>query len=122
MAKEQGILLEAGTNEMELLVFKLGDTPFGVNVAKVREIIQRVHTITIPYAPPSIEGSFKLREQVLSLVNLGSHFNMQGEETLGGNGMIVIVEFNDCRCGILVDSVRHNRPIANGRISGRNLI
>ena len=79
MAKEQGILLEAGTNEMELLVFRLGATPFGVNVAKVREIIQRVNTITIPYAPPSIEGSFKLREQVLSLVNLGSHFNMQGE-------------------------------------------
>lgn len=105
MAKEQGILLEAGTNEMELLVFRLGATPFGVNVAKVREIIQRVNTITIPYAPASIEGSFKLREQVLSLVNLGSHFNMQGEETLGGEGMIVIVEFNNCRCGILVDSV-----------------
>lgn len=105
MAKEQGILLEAGTNEMELLVFRLGATPFGVNVAKVREIIQRVNTITIPYAPPSIEGSFKLRDQVLSLVNLGSHFNMQGEDTLDGKGMIVIVEFNNCRCGILVDSV-----------------
>ena len=105
MAKEQGILLEAGTNEMELLVFMLGATPFGVNVAKVREIIQRVNTITIPYAPPSIAGSFKLRDQVLSLVNLGSHFNMQGEDTLDGKGMIVIVEFNNCRCGILVDSV-----------------
>lgn len=35
------ILLEAGTNELELLTFRLGDTPFGVNVAKVREIIQR---------------------------------------------------------------------------------
>jgi two-component system chemotaxis response regulator CheV len=105
MAKEQGILLEAGTNEMELLVFRLGDTPFGVNVAKVREIIQRVNTTLIPYAPPSIVGSFKLRDQVLTLVNLGSHFNMQGEETLDGKGMIVIVEFNNCRCGILVDSV-----------------
>lgn len=105
MAKEQGILLEAGTNEMELLVFRLGTTPFGVNVAKVREIIQRVNTILIPYAPHSIEGSFKLRDQVLSLVNLGSYFNMQGEETLDGKGMIIIVEFNNCRCGILVDAV-----------------
>lgn len=105
MAKEQGILLEAGTNEMELLVFRLGATPFGVNVAKVREIIQRVNMISIPYAPPSIEGSFKLRDQVLSLVNLGSHFDMQGEETQNGKGMIIIVEFNNCRCGILVDSV-----------------
>lgn len=105
MAKEQGILLEAGTNEMELLVFRLGATPFGVNVAKVREIIQRVNTIFIPYSPPAVEGSFKLREQVLTLINLGGHFGMQGEESKSGEGMIVIVEFNNCRCGILVDSV-----------------
>jgi len=105
MANDQGILLEAGTNEMELLVFRLGDTPFGVNVAKVREIIQRVNTISIPYSPASVEGSFKLRDQVLTLINLGAHFNMQGEESKSGKGMIIIVEFNSCRCGILVDTV-----------------
>lgn len=105
MGKEQGILLEAGTNEMELLVFRLGSTLFGVNVAKVREIIQRINTISIPYSPDSIEGSFKLREQVISLVNLGSHFNMQDKSTEAGKGMIIIVEFNNCRCGILVDAV-----------------
>ena len=110
MAKDQGILLEAGTNEMELLVFRLGDTPFGVNVAKVREIIQRVNTIFIPYSPPAVEGSFKLREQVLTLINLGGNLGMQGEESKSGEGMIVIVEFNNCRCGILVDSVKpHQR-------------
>ncbi len=32
---EQGILLEAGANELERLVLKLGTTPFGINVAKV---------------------------------------------------------------------------------------
>src|SRR6056297_1101832 len=105
MAKEKGILLEAGTNEMELLVFKLGETPFGINVAKVREIIQRVDTVSIPYSPRAVEGSFKLRDEVLTRVNLGGHFDMCGEESKSGTGMIVIVEFNGCRCGILVDSV-----------------
>ncbi len=33
MNMEQGILLEAGTNELEILVFRLGATPFGINVA-----------------------------------------------------------------------------------------
>lgn len=103
MAKE--ILLDAGTNEMELLVFRLGPTPFGVNVAKVREIIQRVNTIEIPHAPPAVEGSFSLRNEVLTLVNLGRYFEMESEETRQGGGMIIVVEFNQVRCGVLVDSV-----------------
>jgi len=99
------ILLEAGTNEMELLVFKLGDTPFGINVAKVREIIQRVKTIDVPYAGEAVEGAFQLREDVMTLVNLGEYFGMVGEETKNGEGMIIIVEFSHTKCGILVDAV-----------------
>lgn len=99
------ILLEAGTNEMELLVFRLKDTRFGVNVAKVRELIQRVETIKVPHAPPEIEGSFQLRNEVLTLVNLGRYFGMEGEETLRGEGLIIIVEFSNKRCGVLVDAV-----------------
>jgi two-component system, chemotaxis family, chemotaxis protein CheV len=105
MAKKQGILTESGTNEMELLVFRLGATPFGINVAKVREIIRRSKTIFIPYAPEAIEGSFKLRNQVLTLVNLGRLFNMETEHTRQGNGMTIIVEFNAIHCGVLVDEV-----------------
>ncbi len=102
---EQGILLEAGTNELELLVFKLGTTPFAINVAKVREIIQPCQTIGIPYAPDAVEGSFKIRDEILTLVNLGRHFSMAGEAVNRGEGMIIVVEMNDVRCGILVDTV-----------------
>jgi len=101
----QGILLEAGTNEMELLIFRLDKTQFGINVAKVREIVQRQKTIAIPQAPDTVEGSFTLRDTVMTLVNLGKHFEMEGEETRNDQGLIIIVEFNNVRCGILVDSV-----------------
>ncbi|MBN1124129.1 MAG: chemotaxis protein CheV [Sedimentisphaerales bacterium] len=99
------ILLEAGTNEMELLVFRLGSTPFGINVAKVREIIQRPKTIVIPRSPLAVEGSFRLRERVLTLLNLGRYFTMESEKMRAGEGMIIVVEFNSITCGVLVDSV-----------------
>lgn len=102
---EQGILLEAGTNELEMLVFKLGTTPFGINVAKVREIIQPCKTIAIPYAPDAIAGSFKIRDEILTLVNLGRYFDMKGDDVRQDQGMIIIVEFNHVRCGVLVDQV-----------------
>jgi two-component system chemotaxis response regulator CheV len=99
------ILLESGTNEMELLVFALDSTPFGINVAKVREIVQQQKTIAIPHAPYAIEGSFKLRDKILTLVNLGRHFDMEGEQTKKGDGSIIVIEFNNIVCGILVDTV-----------------
>jgi two-component system, chemotaxis family, chemotaxis protein CheV len=103
---EQSILLEAGTNELEILSFKLGSTPFGINVAKVREIIQPCKTIAIPYTPDAIEGSIKIRDEILTLINLGRYFSMEGDQVRQGQGMIVVVEFNNIRCGILVDEVK----------------
>ena len=35
---DTNILLESGTNELEILEFTLGDNHYGINVAKIREI------------------------------------------------------------------------------------
>ena len=102
----QSILLEAGTNELELLVFRLGQTPFGINVAKVREIIQPRTTIKIPYAPAGVEGSFKIREEVLTLINLGRYLNIESDVSQLMDRMVIVVELNQTRCGILVDEVQ----------------
>ena len=41
MAVEKNeILLESGTNEFEIVEFSVGGVRYGINVAKVREVIQ----------------------------------------------------------------------------------
>ena len=40
--EKKGILLESGTNEMEIVEFSVGASEFGINVIKVREIINCV--------------------------------------------------------------------------------
>lgn len=97
------ILLEAGTNEMEMLVFRVGTGIYGINVAKVRELVQRIPTVHVPNSPPAIEGSFKLREEVLTLVNLGNYLKVSNDTSV--DGLIIIIELNQTRCGILVDAV-----------------
>ena len=37
---ETNILLESGTNELEILEFSVGDHLYGINVAKVKEILR----------------------------------------------------------------------------------
>lgn len=103
MAK--GILLEAGTNEMELLVFQINGSIFGVNVAKVRELIPYTETRSIPGAPAAIAGSFQLREQVLTLIDLRTHLRIEEPREEGQKPLIIVIEFNDLCCGVLVDGV-----------------
>ncbi len=72
MANE-GILLESGTNEVEILEFSLGGQSFGVNVLKIQAIEQfepdRVTQIHLSH--PSVVGTLLFRESCITLVDLG---------------------------------------------------
>ena len=46
--EKKGILLETGTNEFEIVEFSIGKVNYGINVAKVREVITRVPVTTMP--------------------------------------------------------------------------
>ena len=58
MAVETGILLESGTNELELLEFVVGNQHYGINVAKINELC--------PYQEPTMVPKFsKIRVPTL---------------------------------------------------------
>jgi len=103
--------LENNTDELKLLIFRLGKTLFGINVSRVREVIERTKTINVPYAHKAVEGIFKLRDEVMTLVKLGQYFDMNGEETQRGEGAIIVVDFNNNRYGILVDAVEEIKTL-----------
>lgn len=101
------ILLDAGTNELEVLVFKLSEGWFGVNVAKVREVIKPVDLTEAPNQHPAVLGMFNIRGVVLPVVDLAGHLGLTAEpadERLE-RGRVIITEFNGMRTGFLVDDV-----------------
>lgn len=101
---QQDILLESGTNELEILVFRLGNQRYGVNVAKVREVIEPLDITALPESHPAILGAFQLRGTVTLLVDLLSCLGMPATMELG-TGRIIIMEINDARVGFLVHDV-----------------
>lgn len=98
------ILLDAGTNELEVLVFRLREGTFGVNVAKVREVIRPVRTIAAPHQHPSVLGMFNIRGAVLPVVDLAKHLNLPAAQERR-EGRVIITEFNGQKTGFLVDGV-----------------
>ena len=111
--------LKVGSNEMELVDFRIfkeedGGTYegiYGVNVAKVREII-RVPVLTeLPGVPDYIEGIFDLRGVVIPVVNLAKWMGVSVPENIVKNARVIIAEFNNVLIGFIVHEARRIRRI-----------
>ena len=96
------ILLENGTNELEILEFRLGDNSYGINVAKIREIIPYQPVTPVPNAHPSIEGIFMPRETMITAVSLKNALQLGDSEQ---GGLFIITNFNKLDVAFHVDAV-----------------
>lgn len=101
------ILLESGTNELEVLIFRLAGQAYGVNVAKVREVILPKQPTVNPEKPDAVMGMFNLRGKVLPLVDLHRYFDMQPTEGAEDQQRIIVTEFNGQMAAFQVEAVEH---------------
>ncbi len=99
------ILLESGTNELEVLIFGLGEQSYGVNVAKVREVILPVPVSASPGQPANVMGMFNLRGVVLPLVDLHSYFKIDPVDENSEDHRIIVTEFNGAQAAFKVERV-----------------
>ena len=110
---DQEILLECGTNEMELLVFKVAHFHFGINVAKVREVLPKAEITRLAKSHPSVRGVFRLRERVVPCVSLIDHLEVEptrSEEVTESN--LILTDFNQQQTAFLVDEVERIHRIS----------
>ena len=98
------ILLESGTNELEVVMFEVGLNVFGINVLKVREIINAVQVTPIPNSHPDVEGIIRLREEVLPVVDLAKVLGIQQSEDPKMDKFI-IAELNQVKIAFRVHHV-----------------
>ena len=113
MAVKSNILLESGTNELEVVEFvlqypgkrdELVSQSFGINVAKVREIIRMPKLTHMPNLHQSVYGVFNLRNKIIPALDLCKYlFNF---ENMDKDRKMIIAEFNKIQAGFIVNDVR----------------
>ncbi len=101
---ETGILLESGTNELEILEFKVGKNYYGINVAKIREIISYQTPTPIPNADPRIEGIFMPRDEIISIIDLAEVMHLEKPDKVT-NDMYIVTNFNQLNTAFHVNGV-----------------
>ena len=96
------ILLENGTNELEVLEFSLDGNAYGINVAKIREIITYQPVTPVPNSHPSIEGIFMPRDTMITAIDLKNCLQRGVSEP---GGLFIITNFNQLNIAFHVDTV-----------------
>ncbi|CAM4257205.1 chemotaxis protein CheV [Pseudoalteromonas ostreae] len=111
--KNNKILLESGTNELEIIEFHLEKSLpndktktcyYGINVAKVREVIRVPETTDYPNAQPHMIGVFSSRDILTPLVDLAGWLGVPTLTTLD-NKYVIVTDFNRMTNGFLIDNV-----------------
>ncbi len=101
---ETNILLESGTNELEILEFVVGTNHYGINVAKIKEIIPYKKPTAIPNAHPCIEGIFMPRDIIITIIDLARNLNLPPSNT-ENTDMYIVTNFNKLNIAFHVNNV-----------------
>ena len=99
----------AGANRLEILLFSLGedantgrDEVFGLNVFKIREVIQVPEITHAPDMPMGVKGLVSLRGVMIPVIDLAHFCGMAVDEA---PSKLIVTEYNKSTQGLLVNSV-----------------
>ena len=112
---DTNILLESGTNELEIMEFTVGGELFGINIAKIREIMRAQETKRMPNSHNFVEGIFKQRGEVITVIDLAKCLNIERIENKS-HDIFILTHFNKLSFAFRVESV-----VGIDRVSWENI-
>jgi len=101
---DTNILLETGTNELEILEFIISGNSYGINVAKITELMQIQEVQEMPLSHPCVEGVFQPRNEVYTIVDLAGYLGLGPSED-PGKDIFIITNFNQMNIAFHVHAV-----------------
>lgn len=101
--------------EKQLVVFKLHNEEFGVEITDVREIVKVGHITRLPHVADYIEGVTNLRGEVIPVISLRKRFGLEAQDNTQDT-RIIMLEVNGSMVGFIVDSVTETLRLAESAI------
>ena len=99
----------------QMINFCIGTEQYGVDIRKVREVIQLGEITPLPHAPDFVKGVINLRGDVIPVINLREKLGMAEErDTLADR--VIVVEIGEKLVGMIVDAVSRVVRIAAAQL------
>ncbi|TSB45147.1 chemotaxis protein [Alkalicoccobacillus porphyridii] len=119
MTQLSDISLESGTNELELVMFTIGQETYGINVLKVREIVQPVEVTATPNRHSYVEGIIRIREEIIPLINLSTVLQVTDDKDVS-NHKFIIAELNKLKVAFRVHNVSRIHRVSWSQVEKPN--
>lgn len=88
----------------QYVIFRLGDSEFGVEIGQVLRIMRLMEVTRVPRAPNFLEGVVNIHGEMVPVVDLKKRFELPWQE-YGDKARILVVEVEGQTVGMIVDSV-----------------
>jgi len=102
--------VQAASNELPLVVFRLAAESYSLRLMEVREIIMVTNITPVPRAPSFIEGVLNLRGEVMPVIDLRERFGLPRQPATSLS-RIVITPIGGVSTGLVVDSVEEVKSV-----------
>ncbi len=104
MSEKKVNVLESGTNEIEIMRFTIDGNMYGINVYKVSEIMLTEPVRSMPHSHFAVEGIFKPRDKVITVIDLPSYINSQKTPNQEKD-LFIVTNFNKMSIAFRVHTV-----------------
>lgn len=102
---------EKKTDELQVVVFELEKSYYGVHILQVQEIIKMTEITKIPNTPKFIEGIVNLRGNIIPVMDLRKRFGIPPIE-VSDEWKILILKTEELQFGVMVDQISEVEKIA----------
>ncbi|KGN03021.1 chemotaxis protein CheV [Clostridium novyi A str. 4570] len=100
---DNGILLESGTGELEILEFVINNKHYAINVIKVKEVVEVDNLTELPDSHPAIAGLILCRDEIITLIDL--RYILNGQKSERTKSKVIICEFNKIKVAFNIDDI-----------------
>lgn len=89
------------------VTFRIGNEIYGIDIMLIHSIVDHDEIRPIPNAPSYVEGLYNLRGEVIPIINLHTRFQIPESSIIDKDAVegIIIINVNNCKVGLVVDSV-----------------
>jgi purine-binding chemotaxis protein CheW len=107
---------ELDTMKDQYLTFEIDNEDYGIEIKYVEDIIRMQAITRVPDLPAFIEGVTNLRGELIGVIDVRKRFQKMQKEYDDLN-CIIVIEYNEFKLGLIVDSVKEVIPIESDNIT-----
>lgn len=108
---------------VQLIIFKLGDEEYALNIDQIKEVVLTPGIARIPQTPEYIKGVANIRGNVIAIVDLEKKFNLGAADVDVEKGnYTLVVESHSFKIGILVKEVPNTLTVAEKDIDNSSTV